>query len=92
MKSKLEVQEEIPYNWGGIGGDGGTKVVVAQGGTYESGGGNGFCGGGGDGRGGEGGGAGGFDGSDGFPGSRGAGGKGSGVKVSDIPVKGFQLR
>ena len=88
-----ETEVEIPYNWGGIGGDGGTKVVVAQGGTYEGrDGGSGFCGGGGDGTGGEGGGAGGFDGSDGFPGSYGAGGKGSGVKVSDIPVKGFQLR
>ena len=29
-----ETEVEIPYNWGGIGGDGGTKVVVAQGGTY----------------------------------------------------------
>ena len=87
-----DTEVEIPYNWGGIGGDGGTKVVVAQGGTKGSDGsdgGSGFCGGGGDGIG-EG--AGGFDGSDGFPGSRSAGGKGSGVKVSDIPVKGFQLR
>ena len=83
---KTEV--EIPYNWGGIGGDGGNKFVVAQGGTYDQGdGGNGFSGGGG-----AAGGAGGFDGGDGQPGSIGAGGKGSGVKVSDIPVKGFQLR
>ena len=83
---KTEV--EIPYNWGGIGGDGGTKFVVAHGGTYDQGdGGNGFCGGGG-----AAGGAGGFDGGDGQPGSHGAGGKGSGVKVSDIPVKVFQLR
>ena len=88
-----ETEVEIPYFWGGIGGNGGTKVLVAQGGTYEGGeGGNGFCGGGGDGRDGKGGGAGGFDGSDGQSGSYGSGGKGSGVKVSDIPVKGFQLR
>ena len=48
-----ETEVEIPYFWGGIGGDGGNKVVVAQGGTYEgSDGGNGFCGGGGNGIGG----------------------------------------